>query len=289
MWNQIAQQISQALSVDYAIARTIPVSGGSINQAYSLVSRQSQKLFVKLNQAKEIEMFEVEVLALQQIHNTSTIRVPQPIVWGIADDAAFLVLEWLEMGTKPNWQNLAENLAKMHRVESSQGFGWVQNNRIGSTLQLNSWHSDWLEFFAQNRLGYQLKLARTKGFSGNLGDRLLENLPRFFENYQPKPVLVHGDLWSGNMGFTAEESVIFDPALYFGDREVDIALTELFGGFAPEFYQAYQTAFPLDPGYQNRKHLYNLYHILNHFNLFGGSYSDRAEATIIKLLGSISP
>ncbi len=289
MWNQIAAQISKTLNIDYAIARAIPVSGGCINQAYCLVSdNQPQKFFVKLNQASELEMFEVEVLALQQIYNTSTIRVPQPLVWGIVDKSAFLVLEWLEMGSAPNWQALAENLAKMHRVESSQGFGWQQNNRIGSTLQLNSWREDWLEFFGKQRLGYQLKLAQAKGFPGNLSDRLLENLPRFFENYQPKPALVHGDLWSGNIGFTSgsnsSQPAIFDPALYFGDREVDIAITELFGGFAPAFYQAYQLAFPLDPGFQRRKQLYNLYHILNHFNLFGGSYGDQAQTIINQLL-----
>jgi fructosamine-3-kinase len=289
MWNQIAKQISQVVGSPYAIARSIPITGGSINEAYCLIGNDREnKYFVKLNQANQLEMFETEVLALQQMHSTNTILVPKPIVWGIAVNSAFLVMEWLELGSSPNWQGLADNLAALHRIQSSQGFGWQQHNRIGSTLQLNHWSENWLGFFTKYRIGYQLQLAYRKGFPKNLGDRLLQQLPKFFENYQPQPSLVHGDLWSGNMGFSSNgngiQPVIFDPAIYYGDREVDIAMTELFGGFAPEFYQAYQAAFPLDSGYQQRKHLYNLYHLINHFNLFGGTYAAQAERVINKLL-----
>jgi len=188
-------------------------------------------------------------------------------------------------GNQKSWQKMGHNLAKMHQNISSQGFGWERNNTIGSTPQINIWKSNWIEFYLEYRLGYQFQLARRKGGNFPLQDKLLATIPELLKNHEVQPALVHGDLWGGNAGFTIDgEPVIFDPATYFGDREVDIAMTELFGGFPAVFYEGYQEILPLDEGYEQRKIIYNLYHILNHFNLFGGSYASQANQMIKKVL-----
>jgi fructosamine-3-kinase len=226
-------------------------------------------------------MFVAEAIALKQMYATQTIRVPQPICWGVASDAAYLVIENLELGGKQDWEAMGRNLAAMHRVNSDRGFGWEQNNVIGSTPQINNWTNSWLDFWIEYRLAFQISLARRKGWQSNIPEaKIYKSLSRFFDNYQTQPSMVHGDLWGGNAAFVDGEPVIFDPALYFGDREVDLAMTELFGGFPGQFYHAYKTAYPLDAGYQNRRSLYNLYHVLNHFNLFGGGYGSQANRMI---------
>jgi fructosamine-3-kinase len=232
-------------------------------------------------------MFEAEALGLQQMLATATIRVPKPICWGIVADSAYLVLEWLELGSgdTKSWQEMGRKLAAMHSHTSSKGFGWIQNNTIGSTPQINTWTADWAEFYAQDRLGYQFQLAKRQGGHFPQQETLLAAIPLMFADYQPQPSLVHGDLWGGNAACTVTgEPVIFDPATYFGDREVDIAMTELFGGFPAAFYHGYNEVFPLEPGYEKRKTLYNLYHILNHFNLFAGGYGAQASRMIAQIL-----
>lgn len=286
MWNQIAQHISQVTGATFTASHQRPVGGGSVNQAYALVDG-TRAYFVKLNQAVRIAMFEAEALGLQQMAATKTVRVPRPICWGTADASAYLVLEWLDLGygTHRSWQELGTNLAALHRVSSDRGFGWQQNNTIGFIPQHNPWTPTWTEFFREHRLGYQLRQAQQRGGHFPDGERLLSQIPDLLAGHNPIPSLVHGDLWSGNAAVTKlEEPVIFDPAVYFGDREVDLAMTELFGTFPNDFYKAYHLAFPLESGYERRKHLYNLYHILNHFNQFGGSYEQQANRTIAALL-----
>lgn len=287
LWQAIATQISDILSdiqgQPWQMGYKIPVAGGSINQTYKLVDQNSDRTyFIKLNQENYLDMFEAEAIALQALG--VAITVPRPLAWGIAADQAYLILEYLEINHPPQWSALAAGLAQVHQITSQHGFGWHQHNWIGSTPQLNTWTDNWLEFFREYRLGYQLQLAQRRGFPRKLGDRLLAKLPELLADHQPQPVLVHGDLWRGNIGFTSNQAVIFDPASYFGDREVDLAMTTLFGGFNPEFYRLYHQILPLPPGYQQRQQLYNLYHILNHFHLFGGSYGDQAISLIDKLL-----
>ncbi len=286
MWTQIAAHISKS-QPKFKIASHRPVSGGCINQGYA-VSDGERTYFVKLNEATKVEMFVAEALGLQQIAQTNTIRVPKPICWGVAENSAYIVLEWLklEAGNTNSWQKMGQNLAAMHRLASAS-YGWEQNNTIGSTPQINNWTTDWVEFYASHRLGYQFQLAKRKGGRFPQQEQLLASLPRLL-SHQVQPSLVHGDLWGGNAACTQEgEPVIFDPATYYGDREVDIALTELFGGFPAAFYHGYNEVFPLDPGYEQRKTLYNLYHILNHFNLFGGGYASQANRMISQILNMI--
>lgn len=294
MWTQIASQISNVTGQTFEIKNRRSVSGGCINQGYALFGTTSS-YFVKLNRASQLQMFEAEALGLQQMLATQMIRVPQPICWGIAGDSAYIVLEWLEFGSSnhsESWAAMGRQLAAMHHCtpftkaagDSQRQFGWNQNNTIGSTPQINTWTSDWAGFFAEYRLGYQFKLARSRGGDFPEQDRLLAAVPQLLSHH-PQPSLVHGDLWGGNAAITTSgEPVIFDPATYIGDREVDIAMTEIFGGFPAAFYHGYNDVFPLDDGYKRRKTLYNLYHILNHFNLFGGGYGSQATRMIAQIL-----
>lgn len=286
MWNQIAAEISQATGHPFQLLHRRSVGGGSINQAYA-ISEGDRAYFVKLNQASQIAMFEAEALGLQRIAQTQTIRVPQPICWGVAEPSAYLVLEWLALGygDQSAWEKMGHHLANLHRVTGSHGFGWERDNTIGSTPQVNSWTEDWVDFFTEHRLRYQFRLAQRRGGHFPQQERLLATVPQLLARHEPQPALVHGDLWSGNAAVTQQgEPVILDPAVYFGDREVDLAMTELFGSFPAPFYQAYEATFPLEPGYLQRKILYNLYHILNHFNLFGGSYERQANQMISSLV-----
>ncbi|MBD2567854.1 fructosamine kinase family protein [Anabaena lutea] len=286
IWQEIDTHISQVTGQKFHTQQHLSVSGGCINQGYA-VSDGKLTYFVKLNQASQVRMFEAEMLGLQQMYHTNTILVPQPLCWGTASNSSYIVLEWLEMrdSDSKSWQEMGRKLAAMHKVTSQKGFGWDMNNTIGSTPQINTWTDDWAEFYTKHRLGYQFQLATRRGGSFPLKDKLLAAIPELLADHHLQPSLVHGDLWGGNVGCTVDgEPVIFDPATYFGDREVDIAMTELFGGFPPTFYQGYKEVFPLNSGYEKRKTIYNLYHVLNHFNLFGGGYSSQANQMIERIL-----
>ena len=178
----------------------------------------------------------------------------------------------------------------MHRYTSGK-FGWTRDNTIGSTPQVNTQEADWVTFYAERRLRFQFELAAENGCAQGVqtqGETLLEKLPVFFTNYRPQASLLHGDLWGGNHAALRDGTpVIFDPAPYYGDREADLAMTELFGGFSARFYAAYRAAWPLDAGYAVRKDLYNLYHVLNHLNLFGGGYRGQAQDLIERLLSEV--
>ncbi|MEW6690396.1 MAG: fructosamine kinase family protein [Pseudomonadota bacterium] len=200
------------------------------------------------------------------------VNAPEPYACG----ETFIEMQRLRLGARPDWPALARMIAKLHR-NTGERFGWASDNWIGLAPQKNAWSNDWPSFFWEFRLLPQLSKANLLEEAKNL------NVSRFFENYRPVPSLLHGDLWNGNIGFTPGGPVVFDPAVYYGDREADLAMTELFGGFPGEFYASYNELFPLDAGYRNRKHLYNLYHLLNHLNLFGSGYRARVHATLDRL------
>ncbi|MEB3358903.1 MAG: fructosamine kinase family protein [Synechococcales bacterium] len=286
MWPEIAAHISQATGNEFKGTHHRPVGGGSVNHAYAL-SDGHQAYFVKTNQANQLAMFEAEALGLEQMYATQTIRVPKPICWGTAGRSAYIVLEWLDFGygTHDAWSEMGRRLAAMHKVTSERGFGWDRDNTIGFIPQQNSWTADWVTFFRDRRIGFQLQLAQQKGGHFPGGPELLQAIPALLADHHPEPSLVHGDLWSGNAAITQQgEPVILDPATYYGDREVDLAMSELFGSFPNDFYRAYDETYPIPTGYSRRKTLYNLYHILNHFNQFGGGYESQANRMIDKLL-----
>jgi protein-ribulosamine 3-kinase len=282
----IAFSISRATHQSFNPADQHQTGGGCINQGLVLVGRDGRRFFVKLNDTRHGEMFAAEAEGLAELDATGAIRVPRPITHGVAGDQAFLVLEWLALDGRGSGADLGRRLATLHRTTRSH-FGWHRDNTIGSTPQPNPAASDWLAFYGEQRLGHQLRLARRNGASARLisgCERLITGLDAFFPGYRPIPSLLHGDLWGGNYGFAEGGPVLFDPAVYFGDREADLAMTELFGGFPTNFHAAYREAWPLDPGYATRRILYNLYHVLNHFNLFGGGYASQAQNMIERLL-----
>lgn len=282
-WSSLARHLSAAGIAVREDATASPIGGGDISAAWRL-SGEERDIFLKTGGVDSAEMFSAEAEGLQEIAGSNAIRVPEVLAVGQTADIAYLALEWLSFDTPSadTERQLGERLAAMHRATSAR-FGWHRDNTIGLTPQHNPWSEDWTTFFQQHRLGYQLELAADNGFTGELqreGKRLLDRLPSFFKGYEPVPSLLHGDLWGGNWASSNREPVLFDPALYYGDRETDLAMTRLFGGFGGAFYTAYEGAWPLEAGSQERQHLYQLYHVLNHLNLFGGGYLGRALALI---------
>ncbi|RME86251.1 MAG: fructosamine kinase family protein, partial [Zetaproteobacteria bacterium] len=241
---------------------------------------------------KALPMFAAERAGLEALASTGAVRVPSPLAVGADEAHSWLILEWLDLVPRDAALDarLGEALAHLHRHTASR-FGWEEDNFIGATPQPNRWNEDWLSFWREARLRFQLELLRRNGRGTAAffarAERLLESMDAFFAGYRPAASLIHGDLWGGNAAAAGGTPVIFDPAVYYADREAELAMTELFGGFSRAFYDAYQATWPLDPGYATRKKLYQLYHLLNHANLFGGGYLAQAEVVIDRLLSEV--
>lgn len=271
-WQIIVDHISAASGEAFCPNQSNGLSGGSINNAMRL-SDGKRHWFVKTNHSSRLDMFEAEAAGLSALAEPEEIRVAQPLCTGIAGSQSYIVMEFINLsGGKGGSQALAgQQLAALHKTNSKQ-FGWHRDNTIGATPQVNTQSDDWEYFWRHYRLGYQLKLAKSNGYGGKLldgGERLLDGFGLLLD-HSPVPSLIHGDLWGGNLGFDEKGSpVIYDPATYYADREAELAMTELFGGFSVDFYSAYNDVWPLDSGYKIRIKLYKLYHILNHLNLFG--------------------
>ncbi|MGL1957771.1 MAG: fructosamine kinase family protein [Colwellia sp.] len=300
MWQCIEQAISAETSIPFHISEKQAISvSGSTNLSGSLSDSKDQPLnlsfkisdgqrsfFLKLNNKESLINFQAEAYSLKQLKTLTHIACPNVAAIGISLDKSFLVLDYVDFSkAKPVlWYQLGQQLAQMHRETPHGQFGWQHDNFIGNTIQPNNWGSNWTTFFADQRIAWQLQLLSEKSILlGNIDhiakichDRLLHHYVR--------PCLVHGDLWQGNMGFTSSEGMIFDPACYYGDREVDVAMTELFGQFPNDFYRGYQAEYPLDDGYDQRKTIYNFYHILNHANIFGGIYIEQAKAVLSRIM-----
>lgn len=285
--SDLLQHLQKTTNQTLRNPRVSSIGGGDINAAYRLQSDDAD-WFIKTNRASLAAMFAAEAAGLQELATLKQVRVPKVIDHGQCDGQAYLVLEYIELsGLRGSAGIFGEQLARIHRQKQPY-FGWPIDNTIGSTPQYNDRHDDWISFWQQQRLGKQLEFAADNGYSGSLlckGEKLLEKIPAFFSDYRPHPSLLHGDLWGGNASADREGNpVMYDPACYYGDREADIAMTELFGGFGSDFYAAYQNEYPLDAGYKIRKTLYNLYHIINHLNLFGSGYRQQAENMLECLL-----
>jgi fructosamine-3-kinase len=289
-WQHLEIQISQASGRAFSLAQHQNIAGGCINQANRIVGIDASEYFIKFNRAALLPMFEAEAQALSEIASSQSVRVPQPICSGVHGNQSYLVMEYLPLTGRADMSALGTQLAAMHRNSVPQ-FGWSIDNTIGSTPQPNQQTHDWIAFWREQRLDFQLELAARNGYRGELqrkGERLLADFPVLFASYTPLASMLHGDLWSGNYGGLADGSpVIFDPALYYGDRETDLAMTTLFGGFGGDFYAAYNDAWPLDAGYSVRKTFYNIYHIINHLNLFGGGYQSQAISMIEQVLAEL--
>ncbi len=247
----------------------------------------SSSSFRKSGPASALPMFEAEAEGLAELKSANAIRVPGVHDVGVDSDGAYIEIERLELerGGDTGAAALGKALATLHR-HTNERHGWHRDNTIGPTPQHNPQTDDWIAFFREHRLLFQLELAAGNGHSGELQDRgvrVAERLGDYFDGYDPVPSLLHGDLWAGNWGVADGEPVIFDPAVYYGDRETDIAMTQLFGGFGDSFYREYEHAWPLAAGSTARIELYKLYHVLNHLNLFGSSYLGQALSILRSL------
>jgi fructosamine-3-kinase len=257
-------------------------------------------LFAKTNRVEQGPLLEAEAEGLRALAQVAPpgLRIPTPLALGRAGEEAVLVLPWLELarGTPgPGaWATFGANLARLHRrslkrapenTRDLPGFGWDRDNFIGASPQINGWNGSWGLFFTECRLGPQFRWLARKGLPLAGADRLLERLPSWLDGREVEPCLVHGDFWSGNGSLLADGGAsVFDPAIYRGDRETDLAMARMFGGFPEAFFQGYNDEWPLEEGWQARKELYNLYHLLNHANLFGGCYNTQAQGVLNALL-----
>ncbi len=284
-YDSVAEAIAESTGSAFAISRRTALGGGCINQAFKIESSDGREFFVKENDLSFLPYFSAEAQALEEIHQTQTIRVPRVVSSGKTSSNSFLVLEYLREGSshKAGQRELGRKLAELHAIEQAF-WGWHLDNCIGATPQPNPKTGNWVDFYRESRLLHQFKLAERRGAIFAKANLLLDHLDFFFEGYAPKPSLLHGDLWGGNASFDANgDPFVFDPASYYGDREADLAFTYMFGGFSTPFYEAYEECHPLHPGFKTRKILYNLYHELNHYNLFGGGYANSAQESMSKL------
>ncbi|ENO8808726.1 fructosamine kinase family protein [Photobacterium damselae] len=284
MWQGISNQLSEQLGYSFKITEKEVLTGSEVNQCYC-ISDGNERFFLKLNTRDNLVIFETEAESLRILNEACCVQVPQFVHMGTCKDKAFLVLNYLP--TKPldshSAYELGQNLASQHLWGEQIEYGFDFDNYIGLTPQPNKWRRKWCRFFAEQRIAWQLQLCEEKDISfGNI-DTITSNVIQCLLNHQPKPSLLHGDLCYANSALTVSGPIIFDPATYWGDRECDIATAELFAQFPPEFYQGYNSIYPLDENYGQRKELYQLYYLLNQSYLFGDCYIEKARQIINKL------
>lgn len=274
------------------VETSFATSGGSINQTQVLTLTNGQRVFLKQNPSPPTDFFLAETRGLKLLAQAKNgPRIPKPIAVQSGSRPTFLLLEYIE--SAPEDENFAEQLARslaeLHRM-SQEHYGLDHDNYIGITPQKNTLGKDGVVFFRDQRIDFQRKLARQSGLLPVAIDKkldsLCDDLAKFLNISGEKPALIHGDLWSGNY-FSDNEGkpCIFDPAVYYGLREADLAMTELFGRLPQRFYDAYQEDFPMNPGYQERKDLFNVYHLLNHLNIFGSSYLSSVQQVVKRYVG----
>ena len=269
------------------LSRLNSVGGGDISAAWR-VECDRGTVFAKTGPIASKALFTAEAAGLAELARADCVRVPRVLGDGDGEHGAWIALEWLPMqSSSANVDaKLGAQLAALHRYTADE-HGFKQDTTIGSTPQPNRQTPDWIDFYREQRLGFQLRLAGSNGFDGelqSLGEQVINKVPEFFQGEETAPSLLHGDLWSGNKAACDGEPVIFDPAVYYGDRETDLAMSRLFGGFHRSFYDAYESSWPLSDGHERRVGLYQLYHVLNHLNLFGSGYLGRAVSIMRSLL-----
>jgi protein-ribulosamine 3-kinase len=283
----VARELGALTGLSLAPQPHARLKGGSIGECYAWEAG-TQRIFVKLAPRAGLAALDAEAQGLEELAGTQALKVARVLARGTTHEAAFLALEWIE-AVAPDARceaRLGAGLAALHGHTAAR-CGYAHENFIGATPQQNAWMDDWAAFFRERRLRPQLALAAQRGFAAELscGERLLEAVPALLAGRAAPASLLHGDLWGGNwLASAGGEPVLIDPAVYYGDREADLAMTTLFGGFSAAFYRSYEAAAPRARGWQVRADLYNLYHVLNHANLFGGGYVQEARALMERLL-----
>ncbi|MGJ8682269.1 fructosamine kinase family protein [Paraglaciecola sp.] len=286
MWHFISEQISQSINTDFICDDVRDIPEGDSHQTFR-ISDGKHRFFVKVNEKIQLTNFQAEAEGLEHLNKIELFKVPKVITHGVVSNHSFLVLEYIHMqqGDDKGWRNFGHLLATMHREHKQEMFGWQDDNYIGRTPQYNKWQKNWSQFYAEQRIGYQLQRLAEKGHQLANIEKVIESVKTLLGGHNPESSMLHGDLWQGNTGFFKNQAVLFDPAFHYGDRETDLAMTELFGRFPEEFYQGYNDNWPLSTDYQYRKPIYQLYHTLNHALLFEGHYLDSAK-TMLKNLDS---
>jgi len=280
--------IENKVGKETEVYRVSIVGGGSINDARRIETSEGN-FFAKINRATEFPgMFEAELKGLEFLKDHSSFKIPLPVSTGETEEIQWILMENINSTTKRDdfWEMFGRRLAAMHRNGGDE-FGLTYDNYLGSLVQKNDTRDKWTEFFPDMRIRPQLEMAKSQGLASNEMLRLFDKLFSRIERYFPEesPAAVHGDLWTGNfMTDSQGEAVIFDPAVYYGHREMDLGMSKLFGGFDGRFYEAYNEAYPLEPGWEDRIHIANLYPLLAHLNLFGGSYSSQVMNILRKHL-----
>lgn len=293
MWQAIAEQISAELQHDFHLEQKHPFATHSGNMLYHVQGHlrgdsEFQHYFIKLNHREVLDSFETEALTLKQLESRHCIRTPGVICAGQTLDKSFLVLEYLPMASEHpfGWQALGHQLAFLHQADDQAQYGFDWDNYLTATLQPNQWQSNWSTFFSEQRIGWLLQLlAEQQQTFGDI-DKIVERVRQRLHHHMPKPALLHGEFWRGNLGFLGETPVLLDPASYFGDREVDLALAGLFEPLPQTFFSSYQSVYPLPEGFNERKDLYNLYHLLHYAYMRGGRYSWQCQELIDQLLSA---
>lgn len=285
----IIQAVANQLGNDFLQAKCRRSGEGCINETWELYGEHIESLFLKVGRKGYEPMYAKEFISLEELKKAEKFHVPTPLLCGvIEDECAFLVMEFITLSSLRRSSEIAlgEALAEMHSITSDR-FGFVQDNYIGRSLQPNGWSDSWWPFFIDKRLQHQLAMAEQNGLRQDLlagVSNIIARLPGCFTDHQPSPVLLHGDLWVGNIAADSHgRPVIYDPALYYGDAETDIAMSQMFGALGQAVYDAYYGNIRPLEGNELRRPLYDLYHWLNHFNLFGTSYVTQIDRVVKQL------
>lgn len=285
MWHSICTLLSEQFQYDYSISEKQMLQGGEVHETYR-VSDGKNPVFIKVNDISLLSKFTSELDELRLLKNSETIQVPFPYAVGSYRDKCFILMEFLELSelNQVDAAELGAQLACLHLWGEQLKFGFDEDNWLSSTPQPNGWIPRWDKFFAEQRIGWQLQLCLEKGINFGPVDVIVNTVRDLLAGHHIEPSLLVGDMRLANCASTAQGPVIFDPACYWGDRECDIASSELFAPLPEAFYRAYERISPLPNGYQERKPIYQLYHLLNFCNLFGGHYLEQTQKAIDDLL-----
>lgn len=281
MWQRVSDIISEAQGQPFVISDKFVIQQTEHVRCLC-ISDGHTAYFIKISQRDHQEQFRAEIDNLQQLAYTNTLSTPAIIAFENSTAMSFIVLQYLPF-TPPSllgWQRAATQLAQCHQYGEQAMFGWDQDNFIGATVQPNRWQSNWSSFFSEQRIGWQLELNAEAGYHFSNIDKVVEVVRTELVHHKVKPSLLHGDLWRGNVGFCEQQSYYYDPACYWGDRETDIAMSQLFEPFDASFLKTYQHLHPLPADYPQRQGIYQLYHLLNHNLLFNGGYQDQCQYAI---------
>jgi len=285
MWNSVNEQISQAMHFDFKHTFKRQLQSPNSDKYFELRD-ENHRFFVKVAHLSDLERLECESFNLKLLTQESLFMIPDCIATGCNIEFSFIILEWLELDKLPhsNWHTMGEHLATLHQKHTQAMFGFDHDNFLGPTVQPNRWHKKWDVFFAEERIGWQLQLLQEKGIELVDQDMFIAFIKDTLHGHNVEPSLLHGDFWRRNMGFIQAVPSLYDPACYYGDRECDIAMSELFAPLPDAFYTAYNQQYPLQNDYEQRKLIYQLYPILNHANIFAGHYLTEAKQQIDLLL-----